>query len=47
MTTWAIPQLDIHLGNTVNHVISNTVTDPLNNDTVHTFTALDGGCMLL
>src|SRR6185503_19040801 len=25
-------------------VISNTVTDPLNNDTVHTFTALDGGC---
>src|SRR6185312_1706966 len=31
-------------GTVVNHVISNTVTDPLNNDTVHTFTALDGGC---
>ena len=31
-------------GTVVNHVISNTVTDPLNNDMIHTFTALDGGC---
>jgi RHS repeat-associated protein len=29
-------------GSVVNGVISNTVTDPLNNDTVHVFTALDG-----
>ena len=29
-------------GSVANGVISNTVTDPLNNDTVHVFTALDG-----
>jgi RHS repeat-associated protein len=29
-------------GTVVNSIISNTVTDPLNNDTVHVFTALDG-----
>ena len=34
--------MDIQLGNSRQHVISNTVTDPLNNDTVHIFTALDG-----
>jgi RHS repeat-associated protein len=33
-------------GSVVSGVISNTVTDPQNNDTIHTFTALDGtsGC---
>ncbi|MBZ5530317.1 MAG: hypothetical protein LAO20_02695 [Acidobacteriia bacterium] len=29
-------------GTVANGIISNTVTDPLNNDTVHVFTALDG-----
>src|SRR5258708_29047917 len=31
-------------GTVVNHLISNTVTDPLGNDAVHTFTDLDGVC---
>src|SRR5258708_20003393 len=36
-----------HYGTVVNGVLTNTVTDPLGNDSVHTFTGLDpAGCRL-
>ncbi len=37
-------QWTYHWGNAANNILTNWVTDPAGNDTVHTFTALDGAC---